>query len=73
MAEDRWLRWQAEAAGTSDGPSIAQVLLVLATAAVLLLALRSSSTGTAAQAPATSPPPCAQHWPPTCHQVRHGR
>jgi len=34
---------------------------------VVLLALLSPSTGTAPSRPAT-PPPCAQHWPPTCQR-----
>jgi hypothetical protein len=33
MAEDRRLRWQAEMAGTADGPSIGTVLTTLAAGA----------------------------------------
>jgi hypothetical protein len=36
---DRWLRWQAEMAGTHDGPTITTVLVTFAVAAVLLLVL----------------------------------
>jgi hypothetical protein len=37
VAEDRWLRWQAEQAGTHRGPTIATVLATFAALALLLL------------------------------------
>jgi hypothetical protein len=39
LAEDRWLRWQAEQAGTHRGPTIATVLVTFAAVALLLLAV----------------------------------
>jgi hypothetical protein len=50
MTEDRWLRWQAEAAGTSPLPSIGAVLLAGLLAWLLALSLSSG------QAPARSSP-----------------
>jgi len=69
MPDDHWLSWQAEQAGTNHAPSIGAVLALLTVVTVLLLALLSPSTGTAPSRPAT-PPPCAQHWPPTCERAR---
>jgi hypothetical protein len=48
MAEDRWLSWQAEQAGTSASPSIGSTLWLFAIAAVLLLALLGSAGATTA-------------------------
>jgi hypothetical protein len=53
MAEDRWLRWQAEMAGTTDGPSIGTVLVTFAAGVALLLALLGGPAATSAQEPAT--------------------
>jgi hypothetical protein len=63
MAEDRWLRWQAEMAGTADSPSIGTVLVTLAVGVALLLALLSGPAATSAAEPATGPrhgPACAE-------------
>ena len=63
MAEDRWLRWQAEMAGTADGPSVGTVLVSLAAGAALLLALLGGPAATSAQEPATGArrgPACAE-------------
>jgi hypothetical protein len=71
MVEDRWLRWQAEMAGTADGPSIGTVLTTLAAGVALLLALLSGPTATTAEEPATRPrlsPACTE-----LHRLeRHG-
>jgi hypothetical protein len=47
VAEDRWPRWAAEQAGTSDGPSAAAVLLALALVALVLIALLAGPEATA--------------------------
>ena len=63
MAGDRWLRWQAEMAGTADGPSIGTVLMTLAAGAALLLALLGGPAATSAEEPATGPrrgPACTE-------------
>jgi hypothetical protein len=63
MAEDRWLRWQAEMAGTADGPSIGTVLVTLAVGAALLLALLGGPAATKAEEPTTGPrrgPACTE-------------
>ena len=65
MTEDRWLRWQAEMAGTADGPSIGTVLVTLAAAVVLLLALLRGPTATSAQEPATN-----SRLGPACTELR---
>ena len=77
MADDRYSTWQAEQAGTNHGPTIGQALAMFAAIAVLLLALAWSplaTTGSGDQPTRpTSPPPCAQHFPPTCQEGSHGR
>ena len=65
MAEDRWLRWQAEMAGTADGPSIGTVLTTLAAGAALLLALLGGPAATSAEEPAAGP----RHGP-ACTELR---
>jgi hypothetical protein len=65
MAEDRWLRWQAEMAGTADGPSIGTILMTLAAGAALLLALLSGPAATSAEEPATGP-----RLSPACTELR---
>jgi hypothetical protein len=47
MADDRWLQWQAEAAGTNKLPGIWSVFLVLGLLACLALALAAGPTATA--------------------------
>jgi hypothetical protein len=70
MPDDHWLSWQAEQAGTNHAPSIGAVLALLAVVAALLLALlmqpASSASGGAGEAPASTVPACARHFPPTC-------
>ena len=68
--DDHWLSWQAEQAGTNHAPSIGAVLALLTVVTVLLLALlefpATTASGGGDQAPASTVPACAQHWPPTC-------
>ena len=47
MADDRYLRWQAEQAGTHSGPTVAQALAMFAAIALVLLALAWSPLATA--------------------------
>jgi hypothetical protein len=74
MADDHWLSWQAEQAGTNHAPSIAAVLALLAVVTVLLLALlefpEPTASGGDGQAPASTVPACARHFPPTCKGTR---
>jgi hypothetical protein len=49
---DRYSIWQAENAGTSSGPTIAQVLFLLATITAFLLALAWSPLATQGGRPA---------------------
>jgi hypothetical protein len=65
MADDRWLRWQAEMAGTADSPNIGTVLVTLAAGAALLLALLGGPAATSAEDPATGP----RHGP-ACTELR---
>ena len=68
--DDHWTTWQAEQAGTNHAPSIGAVLALLTVVAVLLLALlgdpQATASGGGGQAPASTVPACARHWPPTC-------
>jgi hypothetical protein len=76
MAEDRWLRWQAEMAGTADGPSIGTVLATFAAGVALLLALLGGPAATGDRSPATGPrqlsPACAELQRLARHGVRSG-
>ena len=47
MADDRWLQWQQEYAGTNKLPGIFTVFLVLGLLAALALALAAGPTATA--------------------------
>jgi hypothetical protein len=78
---DHWLSWQAEQAGTNRDPSVGAVLLLLAVVALVLLALLGGPTATTdsgqvldvRQAPPSTVPACARHWPPTCQKAPAGR
>jgi hypothetical protein len=72
--DDRWSTWQAEAAGTNRLPSASSALALFAIVAALLWALLAApgSTAQGGDSPATTPPPCAQHWPPTCQEATRG-
>ena len=76
MATDRYPVWAAEYAGTSSGPTAAQVLSLFAAVALILgLVLGMAPATHSGDQPTrtTSPPPCAQHFPPTCQESSHGR
>ena len=81
MADDRWTTWQAEMAGTNRDPSIGAVLALLTVVTLLLLALlrwpeATTDSGQVVhldQAPPSTVPACAQHWPPTCRDAPAGR
>ena len=77
MADDRYLIWQAEQAGTSSGPSAGAALALFAAVALVLLALAWSPLATADSGQAstrpTRPPVCARHFPPTCEEASRGR
>lgn len=47
MPDDRYSMWQAEQAGTSSGPTVAQALAMFAAVALVLLALAWSPLATA--------------------------
>jgi hypothetical protein len=67
MPDDRWSSWQAEQAGTNHGPSIGSTLLLFAVVALVLLALLATPPTAAERGGRqVAPPPCAQHFPPTC-------
>jgi hypothetical protein len=57
------------------GPTGAGVLRLALLVVLVVLALQAiSTTDSAGQATRpTTPPPCAQHWPPTCKEASHGR
>ena len=75
MADDRYLRWQAEQAGTHSGPTVAQALAMFAAIAVVLLALAWSPLATADSGQAGQSDTgslCDQHraeaaWAEVCH------
>jgi hypothetical protein len=65
---DRWPRWAAEQAGTHDPPALRTLILVMVLAVVigLLLLPHAAATDPRWRTPPTTPPPCSQHFPPTC-------
>jgi hypothetical protein len=75
VAGDRWPRWAAEQAGTSSGPTGAGVLRLAVLVVLVVLVLQAlPATDSGGQPPRpTTPPPCAQHWPPTCKEASGGR
>jgi hypothetical protein len=80
MATDRYPVWAAEYAGTSSGPTVAQVLslfasLFAAVALILGLVLGMAPATDRGGQPTrpTTPPPCATVFPPTCEGVPRGR
>lgn len=74
---DRYPRWAAEQAGTHDGPTVAQVLVLFVIVAAVLLALFGGPVATADSGDrptrSTKPPPCARHFPPTCEDEARDR
>jgi hypothetical protein len=75
MADDRWLQWQAEAAGTNKLPGIFSVFLVLGLLAALALALASGPTATAQGGERRQGSLCQEHrgdpgWASVCREAR---
>jgi hypothetical protein len=68
--------WAQEMSPGYRGPTVAGTLGLLAVVTVLLLALlgwpTADASGWRATRP-TTPPPCAQQWPPTCQEASGGR
>jgi hypothetical protein len=68
--------WAQEMRPGYRGPTVAGTLGLLAVVTVLLLALlgwpTADASGSRTTRP-TTPPPCAQHWPPTCQEAARGR
>jgi hypothetical protein len=60
-SRDPWPLWAQEASGTSGGPSIGTVLLLLAVVAALLVALTSGSGGQAGAREPERGSLCAEH------------
>ena len=81
MADDRWLSWQAEYAGTNWMPPVSLVFLVFALVTVLLLSALGGPDAVAEPANRGKPPTlCAEHagrpgWaavcPPRSVPVKH--
>jgi hypothetical protein len=73
---DHLPQWAQEMSPGYRGPTVAGALGLLAVVTVLLLALLGWPTadvsGSRATRP-TTPPPCAQQWPPTCEEAPRGR
>jgi hypothetical protein len=75
MADDRWLQWQAEAAGTNKLPGIFSMFLVLGLLAALALALASGPTATAQGGERRQGSLCQEHrgdpgWASVCREAR---
>jgi hypothetical protein len=76
VADDRWLSWQAEYAGTNRLPSIGATLALFALIAIVLLALLGGPTAIAEQTDRGKPPTlCQEHagrpgWQEVCARHR---
>jgi hypothetical protein len=76
MAAPRYGHWVNDMAPGRRGPSTFGALALFVVAGLLLYALLAGPTATAEggrSVPPTTPPACAQHWPPTCKEASHGR
>ena len=65
MADDRYLRWQAEQAGTSRGPSAGAALAMFAVIALVLLALIWSPAFATDRGGTSTRPPRRRRAPPS--------
>jgi len=74
MATSPVPQWAQEMSPYHRGPTGAGVLAlaVVVVLVVLLFQLASTTNGGQATRP-TTPPRCAQHWPPTCQEPNGGR
>jgi hypothetical protein len=75
MADDRWLQWQQEYAGTNRLPGIWSVFLVLGLLAALALVLAAGPTATADSVRPEQGSLCDQHrgqpaWEAVCAEAR---
>jgi hypothetical protein len=67
--------WAQEMSPHHRGPTGAAVLRLALLVVLVVLALQALSVTESGGQPTrpTTPPPCAQHWPPTCKEVPGGR
>ena len=75
MSTSRYPYWIEEMSPHHQGPTGAGVLflaVVVVLVVVLLQAFPATDSGGQVTRP-TTPPPCAQHWPPTCEEASGGR
>jgi hypothetical protein len=75
MADDRWMQWQAEYAGTNRLPGIWSVFMLLGLLAILAVALFAGPTATAESGQPDRGSLCDQHrgdraWDSICEQAR---
>jgi hypothetical protein len=67
--------WALEMSPRHRGPTGAGVLVLAVVVVLVVLVLQGLATtdsGGQVTRP-TTPPPCAQHWPPMCEEVTGGR
>jgi hypothetical protein len=75
MATSRYSYWLEEMSPHHRGPTAGGMLRLAVLAVLVALALQllpATDSGGQATRP-TTPPPCAQHFPPTCRAVSRGR
>ena len=76
MADDRWLQWQAEYAGTNRLPTIWSTWLLFGVLALVLISLLGGHGAVAEQANRGKPPTlCQEHagrpgWDAICAEAR---
>ena len=75
MATSPVPQWAREMSPYHRGPTGAGVLRLALVVVLVVLALQAvATTGRGGQPTRpTTPPPCAQHWPPTCQEPTGGR
>jgi hypothetical protein len=54
------------------GAGVLSLAVIVVLVVLLLQAIPTTDSGGQPTRP-TTPPPCAQHWPPTCKEATHGR
>jgi hypothetical protein len=72
MATSPVPEWAREMSPTHRGPTAGGVLWLAVLAIILVIVLQAWPTAgaTSFKTPPTTPPACAQHWPPTCPKGR---
>lgn len=76
MATSPVPQWAREMSPHHRGPTGAGVLrlaLVVVLVVLLLQVMPATDSGSQTTTRPTTPPRCAQHWPPTCKEVTGGR